>query len=207
VSREHPGSSLKRTRYPHLSRHFPAHNLTGAPLQGFRPFGIKASAKFEQKRLTFRNARFPIAPRLLGFLKLPQPADHRSWSATLRLARRSCKGFLPPPVQLQFASQEAPASGHRQSRPAGTQGRSARGKLRGFSWQPGINRFALAHSASPLGLRTADLPAIPAYGFAPALPPGLVRSQRCSLLSEPGPRVRAGSQVTTGWRHPPSIRC
>jgi hypothetical protein len=38
---------------------------------------------------------------------------------------------------LQFASQEAPASGHRQSRPAGTQGRS----LFSFEWEAGFTAF------------------------------------------------------------------
>jgi hypothetical protein len=44
---------------------------------------------------------------------------------------------------LQFASQEAPASGHRQSRPAGTQGRS----LFSFEWEAGFTAFRHGHAS------------------------------------------------------------
>jgi hypothetical protein len=54
-------------------------------------------------------------------------------------------------------------------------------KLRGFSWEPGVDRFAPKGSSSVLGMETPDLPGVSPYDLKPGLPiPG-----RCSLLRPP----------------------
>ncbi len=54
-------------------------------------------------------------------------------------------------------------------------------KLRGFSWKPGIDRFAPKGSSSVLGIEPPDLPGDSPYDLKPGLPiPG-----RCSLLRPP----------------------
>jgi hypothetical protein len=55
---------------------------------------------------------------------------------------------------LQFASQEAPASGHRQSRPAGTQGRS----LFSFEWEAGFTALSRRHNVGRLAFAGRVLP-------------------------------------------------
>ena len=53
--------------------------------------------------------------------------------------------------------------------------------LRGFSWEPGIDRFGPKTSSSGLGIDAPDLPGAPPYAVKPGLPiPG-----RCSLLRPP----------------------
>ncbi len=54
-------------------------------------------------------------------------------------------------------------------------------KLRGFSWEPGIDRFAPKGSSSVLGMESPDLPGDSPYDLQPGLPtPG-----RPSLLRPP----------------------
>ena len=54
-------------------------------------------------------------------------------------------------------------------------------KLRGFSWKPGVDRFAPKGSSSVLGIERPDLPGPSPYRLKPGLPiPG-----RCSLLRPP----------------------
>jgi hypothetical protein len=54
-------------------------------------------------------------------------------------------------------------------------------KLRGFSWEPGVDRFAPKGSSSILGMETPDLPGVSPYDLKPGRPiPG-----RCSLLRPP----------------------
>jgi hypothetical protein len=97
------------------------------------------------------------------------------------------KAYLLPKLRYQFAEFLNPSSLKRLSRLSAHPPVSVYGtvcyclKLRGFSWERGIEHFgARSASSSRLGIEPPDLPGGPSYLLKPGTSPGC-----CSLLRHP----------------------